>query len=218
VYNLLVSTAYLNHVNAQERGMDGGASDMAAALGALDGDDAATAARYDLVHGGELRLLPRRGGLLAPMLIDAGAAAAGATARVTTTESKGCFPSAAAASPLARALASSSGPQAAQARVGTSVADLFALGTGEDVRRASAARAAGSLLRNVRVGVIETELYRLFDVTTSEYHSSQTKGVPSGHLVFVRQGKHGALSLMIVGGRAAGGPPEDEFTILIRGC
>jgi hypothetical protein len=102
--------------------------------------------------------------------------------------------------------------------VGTSVADLFALGTGEDVRRASAARAAGSMLRNVRVGVIETELYRLFDVTTSEYHSSQTKGVPSGHLVFVRQGKHGALSLMIVGGRAAGGPPEDEFTILIRGC
>ena len=47
-------------------------------------------------------------------------------------------------------------------------------------------------------------------------------------LVFVRQGKHGrstarfpkhgALSLMIVGGRVAGGPPEDEFTILIRGC
>ena len=74
------------------------------------------------------------------------------------------------------------------------------------------------MLRNVRVGVIETELYRLFDVTTSEYHSSQTKGVPSGHLVFVRQGKYGALSLMIVGGRAAGGPPEEEFTILIRGC
>ena len=67
-------------------------------------------------------------------------------------------------------------------------------------------------------GVIETELYRLFDVTTSEYHSSQTKGVLSGHLVFVRQGKYGALSLMIVGGRGAGGPPEDEFTILIRGC
>ena len=41
-------------------------------------------------------------------------------------------------------------------------------------------------------------------------------------LVFVRQGKHGALSLMIIGGRVAGGPPEvtpeDEFTILIRGC
>ena len=78
----------------------------------------------------------------------------------------------------------------------------------------------------------ETELYRLFDVTTSWYKlvslSSQTEGVPSGMLVFVRQGKHGrstarfpkhgALSLMIVGGRVAGGPPEDEFTILIRGC
>ena len=37
-------------------------------------------------------------------------------------------------------------------------------------------------------------------------------------LVFVRQGKHGALSLMIVGGRVAGAPPEDELTILIRGC
>ena len=64
----------------------------------------------------------------------------------------------------------------------------------------------------------ETELYRLFDVATSAYHSSQTEGVLSGHLVFVRQGKHGALSLMIVGGRAAGAPPSDEFTILVRGC
>jgi ssRNA-specific RNase YbeY (16S rRNA maturation enzyme) len=36
--------------------------------------------------------------------------------------------------------------------------------------------------------------------------------------IFVRQGKHGALSLMIVGGRAAGAPPSDEFTILVRGC
>ena len=43
--------------------------------------------------------------------------------------------------------------------------------------------------------VTETELYRRFDVATSVYHSS----------------------LMIVGGRAAGGPPEDEFTILVRG-
>jgi hypothetical protein len=112
--------------------------------------------------------------------------------------------------------------------VSTSIADLFALGTGDRARGASAARAEGSLLRNVRVmgggggggagGGIETELYRLFDVTTSAYHSSQTEGVRSGHLVFVRQGKHGALSLMIVGGRTAGGPPSDEFTILIRSC
>ena len=165
------------------------------------------------------------------MLRDAGAAAAGATARVTTTESAGCFPSAeaAAASPLAQALASASAPQAAQARVSTSVADLFALGTDEGVRRASAARAARSLLRNVRVvggagggvggesAVTELELYRVWDVGACAYFTSQTQGVPSGHLVFVRQGKHGALSLVIVGGRAAGGPPEDEFTILIRG-
>jgi hypothetical protein len=102
--------------------------------------------------------------------------------------------------------------------VGTSAADLFALGTGEDVRRASAARAAGSLLRNVRVGVIETELYRHFDVGACTYFTSQTADVPSGHLAFVRQGKYGALSLVVVGGRAADGPPEDEFTILIRGC
>ena len=110
--------------------------------------------RHDLVDG-ELRL-PRRDVPLAQMLRDAGEAAAGATARVTTTESAGCFPSArgeaAAASPLARALASASAPQAAQACVSTSVADLFALGTDEGVRRASAARAARSLLRNLRVG------------------------------------------------------------------
>ena len=98
------------------RGMDASASDVAAALGVLDGDAAATLMPYDLV-GGELRLL-RRDVPLAQMMCDAGAAAAGATARVTTTESAGCFPSAeaAAASPLARALASASAPQAAQAR------------------------------------------------------------------------------------------------------
>ena len=67
-------------------------------------------------------------------------------------------------------------------------------------------------------GVIETELYRHFDVGACTYFTSQTADVPSGHFVFVRQGKYGALSLVIVGGRAAGGPPEDEFTILIRGC
>jgi hypothetical protein len=42
--------------------------------------------------------------------------------------------------------------------------------------------------------------------------------VASGYLAFVRQGKHGALSMVIVGGRAADGPQENEFTILIRGC
>ena len=60
------------------------------ALGALDGH-AATSAPHDLIDG-ELRL-PRRGVPLAQMLRDAGAAAAGATARVTTTESAGCLSS-----------------------------------------------------------------------------------------------------------------------------
>ena len=40
VSKLLVSTAYLNQVHAQERGTDGGASNMAAVLGTLDSDDA----------------------------------------------------------------------------------------------------------------------------------------------------------------------------------
>ena len=54
----------------------------------------------------------------------------------------------------------------------------------------------------------ETELYRIFDVGACTYFSSQTAGVPSGHLIFVRQGKHGALSLVIVGGRATQGGPQ----------
>ena len=84
------------------------------------------------------------------------------------------------------------------------------------MRRASAAR---SLLRNVRVvgggggagggqegecPVTETELYRHFDVGACAYFTSQTADVPSGHFVFVRQGKHGALSLVIVVARAEG--------------
>ena len=37
--------------------------------------------------------------------------------------------------------------------------------------------------------------------------------------VFVRQGKHGAVSLMIVGGRRMqDGDDAEEFTLLVRGC
>ena len=200
------------------RSMDASASDVAAVLGALDGKDA-TAALHNLVDG-ELRLA-RRGVTLATMLRDAGKAAEGATARVTThVDSNACD--------LAKAMASSSGPQAAQARVGTSAADLFVAGTSEALRVASKARAAGSLLRNLRLlgggeedgesRSWESELYQVWDVTSSAVHTEQTKLATSGDLVFVRQGRHGALSLVIVGGRAPGGPPEDEFTILIRGC
>ena len=65
----------------------------------------------------------------------------------------------------------------------------------------------------------ELELYRVFDVATSWYHARMTAGVPAGHLVFVRQGKHGAVSLMIVGGRRMqDGDDAEEFTLLVRGC
>jgi len=43
-----------------------------------------------------------------------------------------------------------------------------------------------------------------------------TVGVVSGSLVFVRQGAHGALSLMIVGGRLTTAPAAEEITILVR--
>jgi hypothetical protein len=58
---------------------------------------------------------------------------------------------------------------------------------------------------------IMTYLYyygRLADMATSIYHSIQTHGVGSGHLVFVRQGMGGAISLMIVATR--------EDTLLVR--
>ena len=45
-------------------------------------------------------------------------------------------------------------------------------------------------------------------MATSFYHSSQTQGVGMGHLVFVRQGDGGAISLMIVATR--------EDTLLVR--
>ena len=116
------------------------------------------------------------------------------------------------------------GGAGARPRVSTSAADLFVAGTSV----ASKARAAGSLLRNLRLPgggqedgesrSWESELYQVWDVTSSAVHTEQTKLATSGDLVFVRQGRHGALSLVIVGGRAPGGPPEDEFTILIRGC
>ena len=54
----------------------------------------------------------------------------------------------------------------------------------------------------------ELEGYRVYDVATSGYHAEQTAGVGSGRLALVRQGRHGALSLMIVA--------IDERTILVR--
>ena len=63
----------------------------------------------------------------------------------------------------------------------------------------------------------ETELYRVFDVVTSVYHAAQTRHARAGELVFVRQGRHARISLMIVGGRTHDHDHAREFTILVRG-
>ena len=75
-----------------------------------------------------------------------------------------------------------------------------------------------ALLRSLHTaGGQETELYRVWDVATSDYHSVQTKGRRAGSLVLVRQGKHGAISIMYVGGRCEErGDDADEFTVLMR--
>ena len=91
-------------------------------------------------------------------------------------------------------------------RAGTPMADEFLL---------AQLRGALGVLRLPRLA--ELEGYRIFDVATSEYHAEQTEGVPSGSLVLVTQGRHGALSLMIVGGRRWCGDDDwRERTILVR--
>ena len=54
----------------------------------------------------------------------------------------------------------------------------------------------------------EIEPYRVYDPTTSLYHSGQTAHIPPGHLTFVAQGKGGALSLMLVGAPACKKTPS----------
>ena len=57
----------------------------------------------------------------------------------------------------------------------------------------------------------------MYDIATSWYHARQTAGAVNGSLVMVRQGAHGALSLMIVGGRPlTTTPAAEEITILVR--
>ena len=57
----------------------------------------------------------------------------------------------------------------------------------------------------------------MYDQGAVPYFTEQTVGVASGSLVFVRQGGHGALSLVIVGGdRLATHSPARECTILVR--
>jgi hypothetical protein len=195
-------------------GMDASASDAVAILGArgvLYAEDGSMQ-HHDVVNG-PVRL-PRIGQTGDEMLATLAAVVGSATARVTSkADSAACS--------IANALASKSAPQAAQARVRTAANDVF-VGTSARARHDSRPQAACSLLRNLRLPggaggrLSETELYRIWDVATSWYHATQTANVPAGSLVFVRQGVHGALSMMIVGGRSAACP--DEFTILIRAC
>ena len=48
------------------------------------------------------------------------------------------------------------------------------------------------------------------------YFTVQTRHLLSGHLAFVRQGGHGAISMVIVGGRLRAGDDASERTLLVR--
>ena len=48
------------------------------------------------------------------------------------------------------------------------------------------------------------------------YFTKQTMHFLSGHLVFVKQGLGGAISLVIVGGRRFAGDHAHECTLLVR--
>jgi|NorSeaMetagenome_1021524.scaffolds.fasta_scaffold111766_2 hypothetical protein len=49
-----------------------------------------------------------------------------------------------------------------------------------------------------------------------EYFTKQTSHLLSGHLVVVKQGLGGAISLVIVGGRRFPGDDARECTLLVR--
>ena len=205
-------------------GLDASASDAVAVLAARGVD---VGEPVGLVGRASVGELPRRRVPLSEMLATAAEAVASATPRVTASDWS-------AALKIETARASETPTQAAQGRVAASgAADCFAH-KAEAESRAERQRARGSLLRRLRraaggrPGLLEVELYRVFDVGSSEYFHKQTAGVRLGHLVFVRQGKHGAISMVIVGGRAqaggaeleagGGGAAAEEFTFLIRMC
>ena len=59
--------------------------------------------------------------------------------------------------------------------------------------------------------------YRVYDQAALPYFTDQTREARTGALVFVRQGGHGALSLVVVGGdRFRTSTPARELTILVR--
>jgi hypothetical protein len=133
------------------RSMDASASDVAAVLlGALEGKDATAArrARGQRCHGGAAQprrqgssKLARRGVSLAMMLRDAGGGG-GYGAGHDPCGFKGVRPR-----ERDGELERAAGGAGARPRVSTSAADLFVAGTSV----ASKARAAGSLLRNLRL-------------------------------------------------------------------
>ena len=53
-------------------------------------------------------------------------------------------------------------------------------------------------------------------MASTEYFTIQTGHLLSGHLVFVRQGGGGAISLVIVGGRRFAGDHARKCTLLVR--
>ena len=58
----------------------------------------------------------------------------------------------------------------------------------------------------------------MFDIGSCSYFHKQARGVRAGSLVFVHQGGHGAISLVIVAGRReTGGDDAEEVTLLVRG-
>ena len=76
---------------------------------------------------------------------------------------------------------------------------------------AAAAQPAAAAAAAYAGQLSELEAYRTpWDAVTSPYHWGQTAGVPSGRLVFVRQGASGAVSLVLTGGHGT--------TMLVRGC
>ena len=205
-------------------GMDASASDALAVLTVLGVD---TSKPLDL-DAGPVRQ-PLRAAPLLVLLRDLGRAAASATRRVTAnTES--------ASLDLERLLASSTPEQRAEARVaehgkaaGAAHDELFALvGETQPGEQAEGGLLCRLLLEGGGGGaeggdtrtrgggggaqlMVESEPYKQsFDVGASNYHVEQTAAAPPGSLVFVRQGAHGAISLVLVGAHG--------YTTLVRAC
>ena len=166
--------------------------------------------------GGRGVYLPLREAPLAEMLRDAAAAVSGATRCVTTKADSRALE-------VRDAMASHTPAQAAGARLGrVSQRERFVLKASAVPLRGDDAKAR---MRNLRFAaaaageaprLTELEVYRVFDIGACEYFHAQTRWATAGRLIFVRQGGHGALSLVLVCGRRTGGGDAEEFTVLVR--